>query len=353
MSGLRLLADDLTGALDAAAPFAAARAAIAVRWRTEDDAAGELDWPDGDAALSTSSRALPEPEAVGRVHRLAPGLAAGRPAFKKIDSLLRGNTAAEIVAAHRAGGFATTLVAPAFPAQGRLVRAGRLRIVAGGGAQDGIDLTALLAAAGGGRGITVCDTADDSDLAHLVASYRHDPAVLWAGSSGLARAFTAAEPTSAVPQATRVLMVTGSAHPVTRRQIAALAAAQPARVVGDDGRQTASDIAGSVAQRLAAGPSAVLDASVDSCRMRALFAALAGIPRPGLLIVAGGDTLLRLLGALGCRSIAVHGEVAAGMPLSTLTDGAWAGVPLISKSGAFADGGLIARLLAAAAGVRP
>jgi uncharacterized protein YgbK (DUF1537 family) len=63
MSGLRLLADDLTGALDAAAPFAAARAAIAVRWRTEDDAAGELDWPDGDAALSTSSRALPEPEA--------------------------------------------------------------------------------------------------------------------------------------------------------------------------------------------------------------------------------------------------------------------------------------------------
>jgi uncharacterized protein YgbK (DUF1537 family) len=352
MSGLRLLADDLTGALDAAAPFAAARAAIAVRWRTEDDAAGELDWPDGDAALSTSSRELPEPEAVRHVHRLAPGLGAGRPAFKKIDSLLRGNTAAEIVAAHRAGGFATTLVAPAFPAQGRLVRAGRLRI-AGGGAQDGIDLTALLAAAGGGRGITVCDTADDGDLAHLVAAYRQDPAVLWAGSSGLARAFAAAVPTSAVPRAARALMVTGSAHAVTRRQIAALAAARPASVIGDDGRQPASDIAGSVAQRLASGRSAVLDAAVDGCRMRALFAALAALARPDLLVVAGGDTLLRLLDALACRSIAVHGEVAAGLPLSTLTDGAWAGVPLISKSGAFADGGLIARLLAQTAGVRP
>lgn len=180
-----------------------------------------------------------------------------------------------------------------------------------------------------------------------------DAAVLWAGSSGLARASAEAVPTSAVPRASRVLMVTGSAHPVTRRQIAALAAAQPARVIGDDGRQPASDIAGSVAQRLASGRSAVLDAAVDGSRMRALFAALAGIPRPGLLIVAGGDTLLRLLGALGCRSIAVHGEVAARMPLSTLADGAWAGVPLISKCGAFADGGLIARLLAQAAGARP
>lgn len=344
MSGLRLLADDLTGALDAAAPFAAARAAITVRWRADDDAGSQLDWADGDAALSTSSRDLPGPAAIDRVRRLAPGLAAGRPAFKKIDSLLRGNTAAEIVAAHRAGGFATTLVAPAFPAQGRLVRAGRLRI-AGGGAQDGVDLTALLAAAGAERGVTVCDTADDGDLAHLVAAHRHDPGVLWAGSSGLARAFAAAVPVSAVPRAARALMVTGSAHAVTRRQVAALAAAAPASVIADDGRRPASDIAGSVAQRLASGRAAVLDAAVDGSRMRALFAALAEVACPDLLVVAGGDTLLRLLGALACRSIAVPGEVAAGLPLSTLTDGAWAGVPLISKSGAFADGGLIARLL--------
>jgi uncharacterized protein YgbK (DUF1537 family) len=232
-----------------------------------------------------------------------------------------------------------------------LVRAGRLRI-AGGGAQDGVDLTALLAAAGAGRGITVCDTADDGDLAHLVAAHRQDPGVLWAGSSGLARAFAAAVPLAAVPQAARVLMVTGSADAVTRRQVAALAAAAPASVIGDDGRQPASDIAGSVAQRLAAGRSAVLDAAVDGPRMRALFAALAEITCPGLLIVAGGETLLRLLGALACRSVSVHGEVAAGLPLSTLTDGAWAGVPLISKSGAFADGGLIARLLDPTAGAQ-
>jgi uncharacterized protein YgbK (DUF1537 family) len=349
MTGLRLLADDLTGALDAAAPFAAARAAIAVRWLAEDDADGDAGWPGGAAAISTSSRDLAAPEAVRRVRRLAPGLAAGRPAFKKIDSLLRGNTAAEIVAAHRAGGFTATLVAPGFPAQGRFVRAGRLRI-AGGGAEDGTDLAALLAAAGAGRGITVCDSADDGDLVHLVATHRREPGVLWAGSSGLAHAFAATVSACAVPQAARVLMVTGSAHAVTRRQVAAVAAAAPGSVIGDDGRRPAGEIAGMVAQRLGSGRSALLDAAVDGPRMRALFAALAALAGPELVVVAGGDTLLRLLGALGCRSLAVHGEVAPGLPLSTLADGAWSGVKLISKSGAFADGGLIARLLSPAAG---
>lgn len=351
MTGLRLLADDLTGALDAAAPFATSREAIAVRWLAEDETRGEADWPGGDAAISTSSRDLAAPEAVRRVCRLAPGLAAGRPAFKKIDSLLRGNTAAEIVAAHRAGGFATTLVAPAFPAQGRFVRAGRLRI-AGGGTQDGTDLTALLAAAGAGRSITVCDTADDGDLAHLVAAHRRDRGVLWAGSSGLARAFAATVPTSAVPQAARVLMVTGSVHAVTRREVATIAAAAPERVIGDDGLRPVGEIAAAVARRFESDRPALLDASVTAARMHALFAALARVACPELVVVVGGDTLLRLLAALGCGHLSVRGEVAAGLPLSTLVDGAWAGVPLISKSGAFEDGGMLGRLLAPAVGVR-
>lgn len=351
MTGLRLLADDLTGALDAAAPFAASRAAIAVRWVAEDGAGGGADWPGGDAAISTSSRDLAAPEAVRRVRRLAPGLAAGRPAFKKIDSLLRGNTAAEVVAAHRAGGFTATLVAPAFPAQGRFVRAGRL-CIEGGGAQDGVDLTALLAAAGAEHSIAVCDTGTHDDLNRLVAAHLPAPAVLWAGSSGLARALAGTVPTAPMPQARRVLMVTGSAHAVTRRQVAAVAAARPDAVIGDDGRHPVGGIAGLVARRLESDRPALVDAAVDGPRMRALFAALAGTACPDLVVVVGGDTLLRLLAALDCRSLAVRGEVTAGLPLSTLADGAWAGAPLISKSGAFEDDGMIGRLLVPVVGAR-
>ncbi|WP_439578828.1 four-carbon acid sugar kinase family protein [Elioraea sp.] len=344
MTGLRLLADDLTGALDAAAPFAASRGAIAVRWLAADDAPGEADWCGGDAAISTSSRDLTAPEAVRRVCRLAPGLAVGLPAFKKIDSLLRGNTATEIVAAHRAGGFTTTLVAPAFPAQGRFVRAGRL-CIAGGGARHGVDLAVLLAAAGAERGITVCDTLAADDLNSLVAAHRRDEGVLWAGSSGLARAFAAAVPISAVPQAARVLIVVGSLHAVTRREVAAIAAATPESVISDDGGRPVGEIAAAVARRLESERPLLIDAAVEGARMRALFVALARIACPELVVVVGGDTLLRLLGALGCRRVAVRGEVAVGLPLSTLVDGAWAGVPLISKSGAFEDGGLLRRLL--------
>lgn len=351
MTGLRLLADDLTGALDAAAPFAASRGAIAVCWLAEDDEGADADWPGGDAAISTSSRDRSVPEAARRVRRLAPGLGAGRPAFKKIDSLLRGNTAAEIVAAHRAGGFTTTLVAPAFPAQGRFVREGRLH-VAGGGPQDGTDLAALLAAAGAERSITVCDTGTDDDLNRLVATHDRDPGVLWAGSSGLARAFAGTVAAAAVPRAARVLMVTGSAHAVTRREVAMIAAAAPESVIGDDGGRPVGEIAAAVARRLDSERPALVDAAVDAARMHALFAALARLACPDLVVVVGGDTLLRLLGALGCGRLSVRGEVAAGLPLSALDDGAWVGVPLISKSGAFEDGGLIRRLLAPAARMR-
>lgn len=345
MSAPRLLADDLTGALDAAAPFAAARGAIAVRWLPEDGTAA-VAWPDGPAALSTSSRDLSEAEAVARVERLAGGLADAAPAFKKIDSLLRGNTGAEIVAAHRAGGFATTLVAPAFPAQGRRVRAGRLRI----GDADGPDVAALLARAGAGPGVAVCDAESEADLAALVAAHRARRRLLWAGSSGLARALSGPARPCAVPGAAAVLFVTGSRHPVTQRHVAAVAAVRPDALIGDDGAVVPGEVGRSVAARLAGRRSTAFLAAADAARMAALFAPLAAAAPPGLLVVAGGDTLLRLLAALRCRSLTVRGEVAAGLPLATIEDGAWAGVTLISKSGAFEDGGLITRLLAPSVG---
>ena len=41
----------------------------------------------------------------------------------------------------------------------------------------------------------------------------------------------------------------------------------------------------------------------------------------------------------------VDGEVAAGVPASRLSGGRWDGLRVVSKSGAFGDAGLLARLL--------
>jgi uncharacterized protein YgbK (DUF1537 family) len=360
MSGLRLLADDLTGALDAAAPFASATTPVTVHWLPEDEAGAAArsgDWPEGDVAISSTSRHLPAVAAVARVDRLARGLAGGTPAFKKIDSLLRGNTAAEIIAAHRGGGFAATLVAPAFPAQGRLVREGRLRVRDGAGAeQDGPDLAALLGAAGGDQTIRVCDAESEADLQHLVLSHRRQARILWAGSAGLARALAGSDARCAVPQASTVLVVTGSRHHSTRAQIAAAVALLPDAAIRDDGADQPERITGAVVDRLRTRWTTVLDASPPpmgkaeaASRMRAAFAGLAAGQPPDLLVVSGGDTLIRLLAALGCDRLLVHGEVAAGMPLSRIEGGPWRGTRLISKSGAFDDGGLIRSLIAPAA----
>jgi hypothetical protein len=143
--------------------------------------------------------------------------------------------------------------------------------------------------------------------------------------------------------------------------LAGLGAAGIVPVVRDDGSADAAAaghaVAGhAVAGLLARGRSAVLDAAPPApvagaaARAAFCFAPLAAAPPPGLLVVIGGDTLGRLLAALGCSRLVLEGEVAPGLPLSVLRGGAWDGVPLVSKSGAFEDGGVIAGAIAAASG---
>lgn len=108
---LRLLADDLTGALDSAAQFVPLVGAVPAFWH--DAVPKRLP---GSTALDSGTREADSHFAAERVAALAPALAAADIAFKKIDSLLRGAAAAEIAACLRAGGFAACVIAPAFPA---------------------------------------------------------------------------------------------------------------------------------------------------------------------------------------------------------------------------------------------
>lgn len=123
---LAIIADDLSGALDASAPFAA-RGADARVVVSLDALAATLDvwqgqWP-AVIAVNTESRHLRADEAALRVAKAVRLLAQVRPQqwFKKVDSTLRGQVVAECRALQEAIGY-PLLLAPAVPAQGRIVR---------------------------------------------------------------------------------------------------------------------------------------------------------------------------------------------------------------------------------------
>lgn len=128
MSGCRLaiIADDLSGALDTAAPFAARGADTRVVISLEVLAATletwQGQWPDV-IAVNTESRHLLADQAARRVFEAVQLLKRAHPQqwFKKVDSTLRGQVIAECTALREALGIAL-LLAPAVPAQGRIVR---------------------------------------------------------------------------------------------------------------------------------------------------------------------------------------------------------------------------------------
>jgi uncharacterized protein YgbK (DUF1537 family) len=120
-----LVADDLTGACDAAVHFAIRGLRADVLYSRQAQATGARV-----LAITTESRDLSPAE----VRRAMTAAAAAFPVdastlvFKKIDSTLRGNTGLEIAAALDAFGCDAAVVCPAFPAMGRVVESGLLRI---------------------------------------------------------------------------------------------------------------------------------------------------------------------------------------------------------------------------------
>ena len=195
---LRLLADDLTGALDTAAELSALCGPVRVLW---DGSATAISQP-GSIALDSGTRETERDAAVARTEALAPALAGAGIAYKKVDSLLRGHVATELAACLRLGGWHHCVFAPAFPAQGRITRGGRLLVRQPDGDLSPArgDLLAMLAAEGLPArpgsfdaplppGVAVFDADTEDDLARVAALGRQAQGpVLWCGSGGLARA---------------------------------------------------------------------------------------------------------------------------------------------------------------------
>jgi uncharacterized protein YgbK (DUF1537 family) len=344
---IAIIADDLTGALDTSTPFALHGLRVAAPLVVEDMDEALRANPDV-IAVNTASRALEREAAALRVRGAAERLlGAGRPnvIFKKIDSRLKGNIAAECASLARAFGFLQAVIAPAVPDQERFTVGGA---IAGRGIEtplaiapffDGLPFEAI-----------ICDARSDGDLDEIVAHYtgRWDR-TLAIGARGLGGALARAMGGSAetrTPQlsnAEATLFAFGSTDPITLAQIEAL------RESVDIGEAPGGTLPAPDGLRLPLVLQITGERTTPADTAAARFAKgvadhIAALG-PANLVMGGGDTTLAILGRLGARVLSPVGEVAPGLPAFdiALPDGE----PLrcVAKSGGFGPPDVLARLL--------
>ena len=374
-----IIADDLTGALDGAAPFAARGAATRVVIALEQVEAVLAAWA-GDLpeviAVNTESRHLAPTIAAARVTRAARALAPLAPEwwFKKIDSTMRGQVVAETMALRRATGR-RILLAPAVPAQGRTVRDAQVRV-------DGVPLAATaygqdarsappsgpLDRLFAGEGVLlaryqplpgallpdtdcVCDAADSVDLARIQTSMGA-AADSWlpVGAAGLSGAmarqlFANGRPRQASPVGvTRRLYVVGSRSPRAAEQLARMRQVWPGLTVVEALEPGTAELS-TEEDRLVVVPGAgQFSADAVAAAMGEWVARrVAAWPASaGILLLTGGDTAMAVLQRLDVAFIEVVAEWAPGVPLGCL-DGDPAR-SVITKAGGFGEPDMLVAL---------
>lgn len=250
MRRLRIVADDLTGALDSTVGFAGAVGPVLIcRSGPAPEAAAC-------AAIDMGTRDLPATALGSVLSDSGYWFDAADLCFKKIDSLLRGHWAAELAAIAAAQRFDRIVVAPAFVQQGRLTIGGRLHFSDRQGPPrpprpaPGASIADALAEAGlpgvavrradkpceAFAGVAVFDVVDESDLFALAAAGLSWPGrTLWVGAAGLTQAQMPVDRELVPP----LLMVIGSVHPRTAAQLTLLRAQFPAQFID---RHKGSDV---------------------------------------------------------------------------------------------------------------
>jgi len=292
-----LLADDLTGACDSAAPFLGEGRVLVSIWPAfaPDSSAACL-------AISTETRDGTPEEARTRsrqaVHLLL--TAGANRIFRKVDSRLRGHLREELAGALDAWP-GRCLLAPALPAEGRLTVGGR-QLVDGAA----IDIGTLL---DGLERVEIRDAATDDDLSALAAAVDADRELMPAGTNGLAAALargSAAAP--GWPACARPLGLVGSKTEVSVAQVeAALAAGWEVR-------------------RRARGDAVELEGH-------------------DALFLSGGGTASGVLADLGATQLELLGQALPRVPVGRLLDGPRRGLVVALKSGGFGGVDAIAAVL--------
>jgi uncharacterized protein YgbK (DUF1537 family) len=376
VSGLRVLivADDLTGAMDTAGPFAQRgfKTMVVAQPLACDPAAVAAAQV---VSLDTASRHLAPADAAKRVAQCVGRL--GRQSFdvvfKKIDSTLRGNVAAETLALLRGCGRDAALIAPAFPAQGRTVRGGMVHVNGTplpqtNFARDALSpppsasLIEVFARAVGadkvgswtpgaahqeaGRSIVIADSETDSDLAAALNTAKPQLGrMLLVGSAGLGNALARSLVTQKAKPGPRMMVegpivfVVGSRAVQSREQVERLRA-----LVGTEVLEAPNGVLGETAELAGAFQIVIVSApdaagaEGDPATVSAALAQgaleLVRRARSQALVATGGDTAIAVLDASGCAALEVLGDLMPGLPYARVQlDGRT--VWFVTKAGGF------------------
>jgi uncharacterized protein YgbK (DUF1537 family) len=369
---IAIIADDLTGGADAGVQFVRAGYRTAVVFHGEAAPTADIDA----VSFDTDSRNMPAGFAAKRVVDVAGAARGARVVYKKLDSTLRGNVAAELSVAFGASGRERTIVAPAFPVSGRTTVQGTQLVhsvpVDETEMRDDpqtpvreAHVPKLLADAFSSVGTlgvedvsdpervrlvleenecVVADAERDSDLKALVRAVPDPARVLWAGSAGLAYAIGSVYPgprTGDVGERRApvrpVLVVVGSLSGVAREQVRRLV-----EVYGDVAVEAGGDDAVAAARgALSGGKCAVLHSPEEQAASgEAVVGTLAGVVGRlseerlfGGLIMTGGATAVGVARGLGAIGIGLEGEVEAGVPVGALIGPN--PYPVVTKAGGF------------------
>lgn len=352
---LRILADDLTGALDCAAAFGSGVPVNLGRPAQEE--------PEGIDIVATATRDV-FPSELPRL--LTPSIAWLRGAdiaFKKVDSLLRGNTFEEVDLIARHGRFAGLAMAPAFPAQGRITLDGQQWWEDKDGVRTSVaaSLSKTLQAHGwklirdpkSGASLSqesglawVPNVLQDNDLKVVAAHAIADRSGwLWCGSAGLAHALARELKVSMHgscsvprPREGHVMLISASYQQVSQTQW---------KVLRNSPRAQQCHQGEDPASLVRVGPSYphLIDLSASRWMAHGDASALLAeqaqaiaqnAPRPRTLVVVGGDTLLALCRATGAQSLLTETPLdRLGWGAARLVGGRWDGLVCHTRSGAF------------------
>lgn len=348
-------ADDATGALEVGAHLADAglEAEVSIRGLLCRSATGLV--------VDTETRHSSASDAKARLLSLA--AEARRRGidyiYKKTDSTLRGNIAAEFEALREAFPERPIVYAPAFPEMGRTVRKGHLYVhgvpveessfardrlnpsregsipaLLGG---DVVTVTSgqeLAAVIDSGASVVVCDSETAADVEQIAAAVVGlGRPYLAAGPGGFVSAWLrrlrlAHRHRRALVAWRRCLVVNGSVHPVSREQVAR--SGLPLHRLGEESA-TAHEVGRSGWVCLTTCGSQPGAAEDIADLLAASARKVCEKEQVNGLVVFGGDTTFAVLEAFGADSVISSGELLRGVPVSIMPEGRG----LVTKAGGF------------------
>lgn len=398
MDKVLMIADDLTGALDAGVAFASAGIATCVGQGDYFLASGEASRCSVQVTV-VPSRHMTGADAYESVYDVVRKAAncGFTCIYKKTDSALRGNIGAELEAVLAGAEGKNLYFVPAFPKMNRITRGG-IQLIDGcipveesvfgadpfnpvrhsdiaqiiGETSDVQTYLADPEAAVYPEGIAIFDAETDTEIGEIAAHlFGPVQAKLVAGCAGLASALPQTlmleqtEPMNpCLPP--KMIVFCGSINPISLRQCAEAEKRGAPRfhLIQDGGFREEAELAAQIVESAQHHPITVMDtgsADVDTKTMdaasgRVIAEKVSSVIRMvsaqvqgAVLFIIGGDTLIALIQSLGIETIIPVTELFPGIVLAKYpVHGQWQ--YLISKSGGFGEPALledISRMLSA------